>query len=100
MSKKTFVQVRTNTNFSVNYEDSTLSPEIELILLFVEPKYELDKKGIVKGNQLNEFRIKTTTEGIATLIGELQALQTQLLPFTNMAEGLNAIIRQNTTIKK
>lgn len=59
MTKRTLVQIRTNSNLSVNYKDLTLSPEVELIMLFAEPKYELTKKSeIVKGHELNEFRIK------------------------------------------
>lgn len=94
------MQIRTNTNLSVNYEDLSLAPEIELIMLFAEVKYQLSKKDeILKGHQLNEFRIKTNSQGISQMIGELQALQTQLQTFGNMAEGLNAIIRQNVKQK-
>ncbi len=65
-------------------------------MLFVEPKYEFTKKSeIVKGHELNEFRIKTDIKGISHMIGELQALQVQLATFDNMSEGLNAIIRQS-----
>lgn len=97
MSKKTLVQIRTNSNFTVNYQDLSLSPEIELIMLFVEPKYEVNKKNeISKGSQLNEFRIKTNISGISHIIGELQALQVKLQTFDNLSEGLNAIIKQST----
>lgn len=44
MSKKTLIQVRTNSNFSVNYKDLNLIPEVELILLFTEPEYQVNKK--------------------------------------------------------
>lgn len=101
MTKKTLIQVRTNSNFSVNYEDLTLSPEVELIMLFTEPKYEVTKKKeIEKGFALSEFRIKTDIKGISNLIGELQALQNQLLTFENMSDMLNVVIKNNTTPKE
>lgn len=93
MTKKTLVQLRTNSNFTVNYKDLSLSPEVELIMLFVEPEYELNKKGeILKGHKLSEFRIKTTNEGISNMIGQLQALQVQLQTFSNLSEGINTVI--------
>ena len=101
MTKKTLIQIRTNSNFSVNYKDLNLIPEVELILLFTEPEYQVNKKSeVVKGQKLSEFRIKTSSEGINQIIGELQALQVQLLTFSNLSEGLNAIIKQNTKPKE
>ena len=101
MTKKTLIQIRTNSNFSVNYKDLNLIPEVELILLFTEPEYQVNKKfEVVKGQKLSEFRIKTSSEGINQIIGELQALQVQLLTFSNLSEGLNAIIKQNTKPKE
>lgn len=95
-TKKTLLQVRTNTNLSVNYKDLSLSPEIELIMLFVEPKYQpTSKGGITKGHELNEFRIKTDTKGISHIIGELQALQAQLTTMENMSEALNVVIKHS-----
>lgn len=97
MTKRTLIQIRTNSNFSVNYENLNLVPEVELIMLFTEPQYEVNKKfEVVKGHKLSEFRIKTDTKGINHIIGELQALQAQLTTFDNLSEGLNAIIKQNT----
>ena len=96
MTKKKLLEIRTNTNLAVNYSDLTLTPEIELIMLFVEPKYEVKKGAIYKGGVLNEFRIKTDKDGISQIIGALQALQAQVQTFDNMAEGLNVIIKANT----
>ena len=80
MTKKTLLQIRTNSSFSVDYSNSNLVPEVELILLFSEPEYQLTTKkdGIKKGNKLSEFRIKTSSDGINQMIGELQALQINL----------------------
>jgi len=101
MTKKTLVQLRTNSTFAVNYENLNLIPEVELIMLFTEPEYVVNKKDeIVKGQKLSEFRIKTSIKGISHIIGELQALQVQLQTFDNLSEGLNAIIKQNTVRKE
>jgi len=100
MTKKTLIEIRTNSNFSVNYQNLNLVPEVELIMLFREPQYIVNKKyEIVKGHKLSEFRIKTDIKGITHIIGELQALQVQLTTFDNLSEGLNAIIKQNTKPK-
>lgn len=101
-TKKSLIQIRTNAGFTVNYDDSTLSPQIELIMLFVEPKYIIDreKDTIIKGQEINEFRIKCNPQGISEMIGELQALQVQLQGFNNMSEGLNAIIKANNQTKE
>jgi hypothetical protein len=101
MTKKSLVQIRTNSNFGVNYKDLTLIPEVELIMIFREPEYISNKKGdILRGDKISEFRIKTTASGINHIIGELQALQVQLTTFENLSEGLNAIIKQNTKPKE
>lgn len=97
MTKKTLLQIRTNSSFSVDYSNSNLVPEVELILLFSEPEYQLTTKkdGIKKGNKLSEFRIKTSSDGINQMIGELQALQINLQMYEQMSVGLNAVINQN-----
>lgn len=101
MTKKTLIQIRTNSNFSVNYENLNLVPKVELIMLFTEPEYQVNKKGeILKGQKLSEFRINSSVDGINHIIGELQALQVQLQTFTNLSEGINAIIKQNTKPKE
>lgn len=99
-SKRQLLEIRTNSSFIINYNDLTLSPQIELIMLFAEPKYKADGKGTVtKGHELNEFRLNTTKEGISQVIGELQNLQLQLNTMDNLSEGVNAFIRQNTKSK-
>lgn len=97
MTKKTLLQILTNSSFIVDYSTSNLVPEVELILLFSEPEYHLTTKkdGIKKGNKLSEFRIKTSSEGVNQMIGELQVLQVNLQKFEQMSVGLNAVINQN-----
>lgn len=101
MTKKTLIQIRTNSNFSVNYQDLTLSPEVELIMLFTEPDYTVNKKmEIAKSVSVDEFRIKTDIAGVGRIISELQALQNQLLTFENLSGMLNSVIKSNTKPKE
>jgi len=63
-TKKRLHEVRTNTNFHVNYDSNELIAQVELIFLTTEVKYEVIKKGgkhlIEKGHALDEFRMHTT----------------------------------------
>lgn len=100
MTKKTLIQIRTNSKFNVSYQDLTLVPEVELIMLFTEPHYTTNKKfEVLKEQKLSEFRCNSTIDGIAEMIGQLQALQVQLQTFQNLSEGINAVIKMNTTPK-
>jgi|LakMenEpi03Aug12_release.lakeMendotaPanAssembly.Ray.scaffolds.fasta_scaffold43549_11 hypothetical protein len=91
-TKKHLVQLRSNTNFTVNYENNNLTPQIELIILSYEPKYNLTKKGIVKEHEIGEFRIFANLEGINAMIGELQLLASQLQKFEQLSVGINLLI--------
>lgn len=95
------IQIRTNTNFDLNYENGLLEPCIELILLFSSPKYEVDKKktGIVKTISVSEFRVKTDSKGIAELIGQLQATQVAAQTVDNMSAAFNHIIKSSKDSK-
>ena len=94
------IQVRTNTSFSVNYENSLLVPEIELIILVSNPIYTVnEKKGQVnKTLSVGEFRVKTDFEGISNLIGQLQATQGGLAKYQNMSNALNTIIQHQKEV--
>lgn len=97
-TKKHLIEVRTNTNFNVNYESTTLVPQVELILLMQEPRYTVVKrKGeafIEKGYELGEFRCFTSLAGLNAMIGELQLVAAQLQRFEQMAVALNSVIEQ------
>lgn len=89
------ISFRTNTKFSVNYETMNLVPQLELILITVQPKYTSNKKGdVVKGSDVGEFRIHTTLEGINQMIGELQVLAARLQTYEQVAVGLNMVIAE------
>lgn len=88
------ISVRTNTYFSLNYETKKLEPKLELIILIGKPVYEVDnkKERIIKNAGISETRVTTTPEGLANLIGELQALQNYASQITNMSHAFNAVI--------
>lgn len=92
-TKKKLISFLSNTTFSINYETQNLTPQIELILLSTEPKYEVNKKSeIMKGAELSEFRIFTSLEGINAMIGELQSVAANLQKFEQLSKGLNGLI--------
>ena len=99
-TKKRLISFRSNTNFKLDYSTNLLSPEIELVLLSVEPKYEVNKKGeIMKGSELGEFRIFASLEAINVMIGDLQLLATQLQTFEQLSTSINGVI-ENSKIKQ
>lgn len=100
-TKKHILQVLSNTNFNINYKDLSLQPQVELILLYQEPKYEAklskDKKHFIpqKGNRLDEARFLLSTDKLNAMIAELQALAENLQMFEQLAHGLNGIIESS-----
>lgn len=92
-TKKHLISFRSNTKFSLNYDNYNLTPQVELIILSTEPEYKFNTKGeIMKGNTLGEFRIFTSLEGVNAMIGELQLLATQLQTFQQLSVGMNSLI--------
>jgi len=98
MTKQTLYDIRTNTYFTVNYDDLNLVAQIEVILLATHPAYEIVRKGnksmIEKGHKLQETRFVTDLRGINELIGQLQATAASLQVFEQMQAGLNKVIEQ------
>lgn len=97
-TKKHLIEVRSNTNFGVNYETMELAPQVELILLLQEPKYELVKKKdaayITKSSELAEFRCLLSLNAMNHLIGKLQETAAGLQRFEQMSVALNGVIAQ------
>lgn len=97
-TKKHLIEVRSNTNFGVNYETMELVPQVELILLLQEPKYQVVKKKgeayIEKGHELAEFRCNLSLNALNNLIGRLQETAAGLQLFEQMSVGLNRVIEQ------
>ena len=93
-TKKHLISVRSNTKFAVDYGTKLLTPEIELILISIEPKYEAKKDGIHKGNEVSEFRIFSDLDGVNKLIGELQLLVAGMQQYEQLSSGINSLIEQ------
>jgi len=95
-SKKYFVGVVSNTNFSVDYDTNNLKPQIEVILLTQEVVYKADVKGnIRKGTEVGEFRIFTSLEGVNDMIGKLQLMASELQKFEQLSVGINQLIENS-----
>ena len=93
MKSKTLISVRSNCDFSLNYEEGTLHPQTEVILITTSPKYKLGKDKLIKDQEIEEFRFKSTLEGINLLIGELQLVVKNMNAFEQTAGSFNAIIK-------
>lgn len=98
MKNKTLISVRSNCDFSLNYDSGTLHPQTEVILLTTSPKYKLNtRKGeLSKEQEVEEFRFKASLKGINTLIGELQLVVKNMNAFEQTAASFNAIIKSST----
>lgn len=51
----------------------------------------------MKGNELGEFRIFTSSEGLNSMIGDLQLLVSQLQQFEQLSAGINSLIETAKT---
>lgn len=103
MTKQTLYDIRTNTYFTVNYDDLNLVAQIEVVLLATHPAYEIVRNGnkamIERGHKLQEVRFVTDLKGINELIGQLQASAAALQVFDQMQAGLNKVIEQSKSPK-
>jgi phage-related minor tail protein len=98
---KHILQVRSNTRFVVNYDDHTLYPELELILITQQVKYDVnDDDSITKGYCVEEARFKLTQKGVNRLIGELQLLSSGLQHYEQLGASINALIRNSQEHQK
>lgn len=103
-TKKHLIEVRSNTNFGVNYETMELVPQVELILLLQEPKYQVVKKKgeayINKDFELAEFRCKLSLNALNHLIGKLQETAAGLQHFEQMSVAMNGVLAQARVVPK
>jgi hypothetical protein len=93
-TKKQVIQVRSNVNMNVNYENLLLTPQVELIVLTQEPLYKIQKDSIVKASALGEFRCFISLDGLNDMISELQSVAIHLQTFHQMSGSLNKVIEQ------
>ena len=94
MKNNTLISVRSNCNFSLNYETGKLHPQTEVILITTAPKYVLNKKqdGYTKEMDITEYRFIAGLDGINKLIGELQLVVKNMNAFEQTAASFNVII--------
>ena len=102
MKNHTIISVRSNCDFSLDYESHKLHPKAEIVILTTEPIYKLNTKktGIEKGQEVKEFRFVTGLDGVNELIGQLQNLSTQINHFEQMGTALNGLIKSFETNTK
>lgn len=94
MKNNNLLSVRSNCNFSLDYESGKLRPQTEVILITSAPKYAFTKKkdGIVKEQEITEYRFISGLEGINQFIGELQIVVNNMNAFEQTAASFNTII--------
>jgi hypothetical protein len=95
---KVLASMRSNMNFSVDYDTKELTPAIELILLAVKAGYKIKKGDIEKESQIEEMRITLSPQALNQVIAQLQVQAQQLQVFEQAGEALNSVLR--TMIKK
>jgi len=95
MGNNHLISVRSNCNFSLDYETGKLHPETEIIILTSTPKYVIDKKqtSINKEQGVKEYRFKSGLAEINKLIGELQLVVQNMNVYDQMSGSLNTIIQ-------
>ena len=103
IKSNTLIAVRSNCDFSLDYETSNLTPKSEIILITTSPKYVLDKKrnGFNKEIEIHEFRFHAYPEGLNKLIGELQLVLQNMNAFEQTAASFNLVIEsQKSKLEK
>lgn len=84
-----------------NPESNTMQPTSEVVMLMSTPNYVVENEEIKKKIKLEEFRFKTTLEGINSLIGQLKLLSNTMNTFTQLGESLNTVLSESLeTIKE
>lgn len=88
------VSVRSNTNFSVNYEQGTLIPETEIIIIIQSPVYKLNETGdkIEKTNGISELRFTCNKKALHHLIEHLQQLEERTENSDQVVDTINEVI--------
>lgn len=95
-ASKLIIQVLSNTDFSVNYQDNTLSPKVELILLTQQRGYDTNSKGMIKKTwKVEEARFQLLPKDIDQLIGQLQNLSVGIKHYEHLAASINALVRHS-----
>ena len=99
MSKPNLMAVRSNCTFELHYQEGTLSPKAEVIIITAGPKYVRKEDEIFRDVEVSEYRFESDLDGINKLIGELQLVVNNMNKFEQLSCSLNAIIKSNQTNK-
>ena len=94
MKNNTLVSVRSNCNFSLDYQTGKLHPQTEVIIITSAPKYSFNKNktSLQKEQEVTEYRFVTDLSGINILIGELQNLVKNMNTFEQTSAAINQIV--------
>jgi len=92
MAKSKVIYVRSNCSFQLNYGNSNLTPQAELVLVATKPVYKFAKSGLVKTHECDDIRVDIDRNTLNELIAELQNLSNVLNQFDQMSTGLNKVI--------
>lgn len=97
MKNRQIQTIRSNCNFSLDYETSKLTPQVEIIIITASPCYKINSKGdgFKKTIEVDEFRFISSLEGLNNVIGELQIAVKNMNNFEQLAGSMNAIIEAN-----
>ena len=95
MENRQLISVRSNCDFSLDYEKGTLHPHTEVIIITQSPNYKVNEKTdkISRGIKVDEFRFKSSLDGINKLIGELQIVAQNMIKFEQLSGSFNAFIK-------
>ena len=88
--------------FEVDYGNSKLEPESEIILLTQEPTYTASAKtGVIKRDvKIVEARFLMKMNAINRFIGELQTLAAGLQRYDQLAGAINLVIDQSKRVEQ
>ena len=101
-TKQHAVGIRSNMRFEVDYGNSKLEPEAEIILLIQEPTYTASAKtGVIKRDvKIVEARFLMKMNAINRFIGELQTLAAGLQRYDQLAGAINLVIDQSKKVEQ
>lgn len=93
------ISVRSNQDFTVQYENGKLIPQTEIIILIEKPKYIKKGEKLERSTSIEEIRFKTGTNGIQALIGMLEQAERVASGYEKMAGSFNEIIVNSKPIE-
>jgi len=87
-----FAKILSNANFNINYENTKLTPRIELIFLCLQHKYSDEETAISKKTEMVDFRFETDAKGLDYIINELTIMKGFLEQSSELSDKINQIV--------